>query len=112
MYMYTTTRTCTCMYTCSGVYIYTYSTHLNCGDHFTHTVSAEAPDILYKSHYESPGNDDTSASGSRRKTRNSNGSRGVASRPGLRSQKILNKNDSEDDEGSVYDLLFNYWSRI
>ena len=68
-------------------------------------VPAEAPDILYKSHYESPGNDDsgTTATGSRRKTRNSNGSRGVASRPGLRSQKIV-KNDSEDEEGEY--LIF------
>ena len=68
----------------------------------------EAPDILFKSHYETPGNEDsgTTATGSRRKTRNSNGSRGVASRPGLRSQKNANK-DSEDEEGqySIYKYI-------
>ena len=65
------------------------------------TVPAEVPDILFKSHYESPGNDDSgaTATGSRRKTRNSNGSRGMGSRPGLRSQKIASKNGSEDEEG-------------
>ena len=67
-------------------------------------VPTEAPDILFKSHYESPSNDDSgsTATGSRRKTRNSNGSRGVASRAGLRSQKIANKNDSDEEGVLVY----------
>ena len=63
-------------------------------------VPAEPPDNLYKSHYESASNNDsTTTSGSRRKTRNSNGSRGVTTRPGLRSQKIVQKNDSEEEDG-------------
>ena len=66
----------------------------------THTATAEPPNILYKSHYESLSNDDaTTTSGSRRKTRNSNGSRGMTTRPGLRSQKIVQKNDSEEEDG-------------
>ena len=55
--------------------------------------------MLYKSHYESHSNDDSTMAGSRRKTRNSNGTRGVASRSGLRSQKIV-KNESEEEEGT------------
>ena len=75
------------------------------------TVPAEVPDILFKSHYESPGNDDSgaTATGSRRKTRNSNGSRGVGSRPGLRSQKIASKNGSEDEEGQYLTLSTARW---
>lgn len=63
-------------------------------------MPSKAPDLLYKAHHESPSNDDAITSGSRRKTRNSNGSRAMASRPGLRSQKIVNKNDSEEEEGT------------
>ena len=78
-------------------------THTHTHIHTHHiTVKREPPEFVYRDYHDNQIADDqsvtdsvTTASG--RKTRNSNGSRLVSSRPGLRSGKNYSKSESEED---------------
>ena len=71
-------------------------------------MKREPPEFIFKDFHESPAQREDSSTppatlqatpDKKRKTRNSNGTRGAA-RPGLRSAKTYaEKNDSDDDEG-------------
>ncbi len=73
-------------------------------------VKGEPPEFIFKDFHEIPAQREDSSTppatlqptpDKKRKTRNSNGTRGAA-RPGLRSAKTYTeKNDSDDDEGTV-----------
>ena len=66
------------------------------------SVKREPPNFIYKDYHEAAATTDEQVLQPQitgRKTRNSNGSRGVSSRAGLRSGKNYSKSDTDEEEG-------------